>query len=341
MDGARLHDPLAFAGRVEMVTVTSRALESNPLGDPHVRELPVYLPPGAKGGDAEYPLLFVLAGFTGRGQSYLDTHPWRRGAVWHFDQAVARGDTPPAILALPDAFTRLGGSQYVNSPAVGDYEDHVVDELLPLVRERYPVRHDRIGVLGKSSGGFGALHLAMQRPGTFQACASISGDCAFEYVYAAEMLACLRGLVPYDMDPARFLEEFERTHRLDGDGHAVINVLAMSACYSPNAASPLGFDLPMDLHTGERVEAVWRRWRAFDPLERVASSAEALQDLTHLHVECGLHDEFHLQWGLRRLVRELDRAKVSYEYEEHDGGHRGIDHRFEPVLRGMIEALAD
>jgi enterochelin esterase family protein len=193
--------------------------------------------------------------------------------------------------------------------------------------------------MGKSSGGFGALHLVMQRPGVFQACASISGDCAFEYVYASEFLACLRGLVPFDMDPGRFLEEFERTHELSGDGHAVINILAMAACYSPNADSPLGFDLPIDLHTGERIDAVWRKWLDFDPLERVDASAEALKQLDLLHLECGIKDEFHLQWGLRRLCQSLERADVPHEHEEHGGGHRGIDHRFEPVLRKMTRAL--
>ena len=36
----------------------------------------------------------------------------------------------------------------------------------------------------------------------------------------------------------------------------------MSACYSPNLDSALGFDLPVDLRTGARIDAVWRRWLA-------------------------------------------------------------------------------
>ncbi|MEM7310697.1 MAG: alpha/beta hydrolase-fold protein [Planctomycetota bacterium] len=337
----RLHDPLAFRGRVELVPVTSEALRGNALGDPHERELPVYLPPNVDGpGDAELPVIFVLAAFTGRGQSQLETHPWKRGLVARYDAAVAAGEARPAILALPDCFTALGGSQYVNSSAVGRYEDHVADELVPLVDERYPTRRGARAVVGGSSGGFGALHLCMRRPGLFDAAASISGDVGFENVFGAEILACLRGLVAYEGLPERFLEAFREEPSLDGDGHAVINVLAMAACYSPNPDAPLGFDLPFDLATGERRDEVWQRWLAFDPLHAVAQHADALRALRLLYLECGLSDEFHLQWGLRRLVKRLAELDVPCVHEEHAGGHRGLARRVEPALDRLAAALA-
>ena len=36
------------------------------------------------------------------------------------------------MVVMPDCFTRLGGCQYVNSTAIGRYEDHLVDEIIPL-----------------------------------------------------------------------------------------------------------------------------------------------------------------------------------------------------------------
>ncbi len=333
----RAHAPEDFQGRVEIRTFESTLLKHNRLGDRATREVPVYLPPGWDRG--EWPVLFCLAGFTGRGQSMLETHPWRRGLVWHFDQAVARGESPGAILVLPDCFTRLGGSQYVNSATVGPYGDHVARELTAFVDEHYPTRTNGRGVIGKSSGGFGALHLCMHYPGTFDACASISGDAGFEAMFAGELLACLRGLVSYDMDPGRFLEAFAENPDLSGDGHAVINVLAMSACYSPNPASPLGFDLPMDLETGQRREDVWNRWLAFDPVQAVERHAEPLRALRLLHLECGLRDEFHIQWGVRSLSRRLYELSVPHTHEEHGRGHRGLDDRYGPLLARMAAAL--
>jgi len=331
--------PLDFVGKVELLTVESKLLRDNPLGDPHVRELPVYVPPAAQGRAEKLPLILVLAGYTGRGQSYLETHPWRRGIVWHYDRAVAAGEAPPALLVLPDCFTKLGGSQYVNSPAVGSYADHVTRELVPLVEERFLTNGKR-AVVGKSSGGFGALHLAMRYPGFFQACASISGDVAFEHMFPGEFLTCLRGLIPHDMDPARFLERFFEQPDLSGDGHAVIIVLAMAACYSPNPGTPLGFDLPFTLDTGERIAEVWERWLAFDPLIAAEGHADALRGLDLLHIECGLTDEFHLQWGARMLSRKLTALGIDHTHEEHPGGHRGIDHRYGPLLAKLAADLA-
>ncbi len=336
--GRHAHDPPAFHGTVELLRHESDALRGNPLGDPFDRELATYRPPDSA-GPGPFPVLFVLSGFTGRGQAFLETHPWRRGIVARYDELVARGEARPAVLVLPDAFTKLGGSQYVDSSATGDYGEYVGGELVELVERELPVDPARRGVLGKSSGGFGALRLAMTRPGLFRAVGSISGDCAFENTFGAEFLQCLRGLVPHDGDPARFLESFREEPSLAGDGHAVINVLAMAACYSPNPSAPLGFDLPFDLVTGERIDEVWERWLAFDPVRAVHDHADALRALDHLHVECGLTDEFHLQWGTRVLVRELTALGIPHVHEEHPGGHRGIDHRTLHVIDRLLEVL--
>jgi S-formylglutathione hydrolase FrmB len=328
----------SFYGRVEMRPFASEALRGNRAGDPHVREVPVWLPPGHDAGGARFPVVFMLAPYASRGHRYLDTDPWRPGVVALYDRAVARGEAPPAILVLPDAFTKLGGSQYVDSSYLGGYATYVARELVEWVDASYPTSGRR-GVLGKSSGGFGALHLAMRFPGTFHAVASISGDCCFEIGYGPDLLACLRAFVPFGGDPARFLEDFLHLPDLSGDRHAAISVLALSAAYSPNPASPLGFDLPMDLATGERIEAVWQRWLAFDPLVDCEPRRDALAKLDLLHLECGLRDEYHLQWGLRRLARRLRELAIAFEHEEHDGGHRGIDERFLRALPRVIAAL--
>lgn len=322
-----------------MLVLESQALVGNPLGDPHQREVAVYLPPEAK--QRALPVIYFLAGFTGRGQKYLETHPWKPGVAQLYDRKLQAQEARAAILVFPDCFTKLGGSQYVNSSAVGAYEDHFVNELVPFIDKHLPTLAGRRAIAGKSSGGFGALHLCMRHPGLFQACASISGDCHFEYSLGSEFLAALRGLVPYDMQPARFLEGFYANPVLRGDAHAVLNVLAMAACYSPNPNSELGFDLPFDLETGERIQSVWDRWLAFDPVVACESGAQGLRDLELLHLECGLADEFHLQWGLRILTRKLSRLGIEHEHVEHEGGHMSIDHRVLEVLPKLARALGE
>ncbi|HED64787.1 MAG TPA: esterase [Planctomycetes bacterium] len=328
--GARLvsrreADPAFFDGRAGFLLHESRCLAANPLGDPALRDLAFYCPPAGAG--ERLAVWFLLPGFTGDGKNTLETHPWRRGLLARYHRAVLAGTLEPAVLVVPDCFTRLGGSQYVNSSAVGAYEDYVVNEITRLVDAELPVDPTRRGVIGKSSGGYGALRLSMRHPGLFSACAAISPDVGFEAMFAGEFLACLRGLVRSGGDPARFLEDFAEKPDLSGDGHAVVNVLAMAACYSPNPESPLGFDLPFDLETGERIDEVWQRWLAFDPLEATVAELDGLRALSHLHLECGLADQFHLQWGLRRFARRLGEAGIPHAHEEHEGGHFGIGER--------------
>ena len=283
--------------------VESAALASNRLGDPTRRELPIYLPPGWDAEGAAFPVVFLLTGFTGRGQKFLETHPWHKGVALRYDELVAAGSAPPAILVMPDCFTRMGGSQYVNSSFMGNYEDHLVRELVPFVDAHYPTLAGRRGVMGKSSGGFGAMRLSMRHADVFPAAASISGDCHFEYGYAAEFLAALRGLEAVGGDARAFLDGFYESPKLDGDGHAVINLLAMSACYSPNDDAPLGFDLPIEERTGRRRTDVWDRWLSFDPVTMIESHADAWRSLDWLHLECGKRDEFPPAVRLAHLAR--------------------------------------
>ena len=52
-------------GRAVTLEHVSSVLSGNPLGDPHVRRVPVYLPPGHDADpDRRYPVLFALAGFS-------------------------------------------------------------------------------------------------------------------------------------------------------------------------------------------------------------------------------------------------------------------------------------
>lgn len=325
-------------GAIEARPFESEALRGNALGDPHVREVPVYLPPAALEGEA-LPVIFLLAGFTGRGQALLESHPWRGGAVAAYDKALqASGDTG-SILVMPDAFTKLGGSQYVNSGAVGRYADYVADELPGFIDDAYGAQPGARAVCGKSSGGFGALHLAMTKPGAFRVAASISGDCAFELPLGHEMIGAARALLPHGGDPRPWLEAFDESHDLGGDGHAAINVIAMSACYAPNPDSPWGFDLPFDPETCERRPDVWERFLAFDPLIAAERYAAELHALDFLYIEAGRKDEFGLQFGARQLTAKLRALGVPFEYEEHDGGHFGLDRRYSDVLPKLTAAL--
>jgi enterochelin esterase family protein len=141
------------------------------------------VPPGYDVGSASYPVIYFLPGYTGTGRMLLNFDPFAEAMDRRLDRLIASSAMPPAIVVLPDCFTRYGGSQYLNSPAVGRYEDYLIDEIVPLVDKRLRTKQgrDHRAVTGKSSGGYGAMRLAMRHPDVFGAFGSHSGDCYFEH----------------------------------------------------------------------------------------------------------------------------------------------------------------
>ena len=328
-------------GRVEVVEFESRVLRGNPAGDPHVRRVPVYLPPSYDASPARrYPVVFVLTGFTGRGRMLLNDGPWSPSLDDRLDALVA-GGAPETIVVMPDCFTRFGGSQYMDSAATGRYETHVVSELVPWADAAYRTlaAREHRGVAGKSSGGYGALHLGMRHPDVFGALACHSGDMLFEYCYRPDFpRAC--SVLQEAGGVRRFLEAFEARPQKGKDDFLTLNILGMAACYSPEPDAEMGVGLPFDLATGLPREDVWSRWLAHDPLRRLPAHADALRSLRLLWIDCGKRDEFHLHHGARAFARELDRLGIAHVHEEFDDGHMNVSYRYDRSLPALARALS-
>ena len=329
-------------GTIHRPVLESAVLRGNPLGDPAVRDVPVYLPPGHAPGDgADLPLLLVLAGFTGRGEAALTGTPWDPGVPERFERLLERGEAEPAALVFPDCFTRLGGSQYMNSSATGRYLDHLVDELIPFVEQRFGCggARERRGAVGKSSGGYGALHLAFQRPDLLCAVASHSGDAGFELCYRAGFPALLGQLDRHGGIEA-FLDDFDSRPRKTGELIHAMEVLAMAAAYSPDPDEPFGIALPFEAGTGRLRPAVLERWMRWDPVVRAADQGPGLADFRLVFVDCGTLDEYALQYGAIQLAQPLSAAGVDVQHEEFEDGHRGLSYRYDRSLPLLTRALA-
>ncbi len=326
-------------GRVQTLVVDSAVLAGNPLGDPTRRELPVYLPP--RRDPRGLPLIFVLAGFTGVGAGQLRGTPWEPSFPERYERLLAAGRVAPAVFAFPDAFTRLGGSQYRNSPATGRYEDHLLQELLPRVESEFGVggRRERRGLMGKSSGGYGALHLCLAHPELFSALASHAGDAGFELCYKPDFPKLLAQL-EHCRDARAFLEVFEAAPRKTTPLILAMNVLAMAAAYSPDAAQPLGVALPFEPRTGRLLPQTWARWLACDPVERAASEGRRLADFRLVYLDAGTRDEYQLHYGARQLAAALRAVGVTVLHEEYDDGHFGTSYRYEASLPHITRALS-
>jgi enterochelin esterase family protein len=330
-------------GKVQIETISSIVLKDNPLGDPRRREIPVYLPPsyGTKRG-RRYPVLYYLPGFTGTGRGAINQNPWKENLFERFDRLISSGKSHEAVLVVADGFTAYGGSQYLNSSATGRYEDFIVYELVGYIEDKFAVVRAPEGraLIGKSSGGFGALTLGMRHPELFGHVVSHSGDAGFDACYPADFLKLCAALEKYGGSLTRLVADFKKSREKDGFGHDVINALGMSACYSPNPSNPVGFDVPFDTRTGELIPAVWKRWEALDPVNACARHAGALSRLKTLWFDAGVRDEFYLHLGARRLSDALKRLKISHVHEEHAFGHMDLNSRLDVSLPMLAKRCA-
>lgn len=326
-------------GEVTRLTISSKALLGNFLGDPAVRPVDVYVPPGTDGRGL--PLFVDLVGFTGSGLAHTGWKAFAESVPERLDRLIGTGAMPPVVCAFPDCFTRLGGNQYIDSSVMGAWEQFLVGEVVPAVESKLGCGGaGRRAVFGKSSGGYGSLVHAMLHADTWSAAACHSGDMAFELCYLGDMPAVLRALAKHDGDIARWVEAFESNQKpSSGDIH-VLMALAMAATYDPDLSAPLGVRLPVDPRTCELIQERWEAWRRWDPLEMVAHHAAALRSLRALYIDCGDIDQYNLVYGARRMHAALDRLGVPHRYEEFPDDHSGVDYRMDESLPYLAKALA-
>jgi S-formylglutathione hydrolase FrmB len=321
---------------VRVLDHTSSVLKNNPLNDPFKRKLLVYLPPSYNSGSKRYPVMYLISGFTGYGALNMNLTPFSENIQQRLDRLIKTKVIKDMIVVMPDCFTKYGGSQYVNSTATGRYEDYLVKEIVPFVDVNFRTLQKAASrcIIGKSSGGYGAMWLAMRNPGVFGLMATHSGDSAFEYCYMEHFAEFVVLIQKYGKGH-KAVENFIKTQinikqPKGSDFHNIINTIGMSACYSPNPKRrEYNFDLPFDIYTGEIIPEVWNKWLKYDPARIVNKYKANLKKLKYIYVDCGVKDEFKLQSGARIFCDKLKKIGVKYTHFEFNGGHFNVQYRYD------------
>jgi S-formylglutathione hydrolase FrmB len=325
-------------GTISRMSIESQALKANILGDPTERVADVYVPANHSGEGL--PLLVCLAGFTGSGLSHTNWVGFRENLPERLDRLIGEGRMAPVVVAFPDCFTRVGGNQYINSAAIGPWEDYLLHELVPAVEQRFRCGGSgRRGVFGKSSGGYGAIMHGLRHSDLWSAVACHSGDMAFELCYLPDMPATLRALAGCENSIERWWQQLEAANKHPDGSFKVFNVLAMAASYDPDPAQFLGMRLPVTFDTCEVIEDRWANWLRHDPAVVVETQAGNLRRLKALYIDCGERDQFNLLYGARRFVRRLRQLGIEHRYEEFADNHTGVDYRMDESLPFLAKAL--
>ncbi len=334
-----------LAGELDTLVVESELLAANPLGDPTRRPLYVYRSPGVAserlGG--EVPSVYLLQGYGGQLDTWLARKPFEPTMVERLDAIFAGGDCPDAIIVFVDAWTSLGGSQFLNSSATGRYMDYICDELVPFVDERYPTLADRDhrGLAGHSSGGYGAMVVSMRRPDVFGALLSDAGDALFECCYQREFPVVARQLRDgFEGSYEVFFERLAAAERFDwARCGAALSTYAYAAAYSPDPSRPGEVLLPFEVASGRLVDDVWALWLEHDPVRMAPRHAGALRSMRRIYLDAGRGDEYFLDLGAQAFAGELDRLGVEHSLQLFDGGHGGTAYRHPAAIRELVRAL--
>lgn len=271
----------------------------------------------------------------------LNDSLWEETMPERMDRLIASKSVRPMILVMPDGSTRYGGSQYLNSSATGQYEDHIL-ELVDYIDNKYRTRPDRNyrAISGKSSGGYGATMLGMRHPQIFGLVADHSGDKYFELCYKPDFPKLLRYFFQNGEEGLRQMLSDPGSIRLkSGEYFSALNLCAMASCYSPNPDTLLGFDIPIDPYSGEIRKEVWARWDMLDPVNLVEEYAQNLRSLNLLFFDCGTRDEYNLHYGARIFAERLKDHNIPFQHDEFDDSHRGINYRYDVSLAAISAAM--
>jgi enterochelin esterase-like enzyme len=327
----------APAGAVHRLMLDSELLKGNLIGDPTQRTIDVYVPHGHDGHGL--PLLVDVVGFTAGGPIHTNWKNFGENLPERLDRLIAEGTMPPAVVAFPDCFTRLGGNQYVNSVAMGRWDDFLRLEVTPFVESRFGCGGTgRRGIFGKSSGGYGAMVHALLHPDFWSAAAVHSGDMGFELIYRHEFVPVLRALAK-EPDIGRWIDAFWEAKKAKNEDVHILMMFAQAASFDPDPAVPYGVRLPVTRDTCELIPDRWANWLAWDPLTLVEQRGAGLKSLKALYIDCGDIDQYNLVYGARRMHKRLTEMDVPHVYEEFPDDHTSVDYRMDLSLPMLAKAL--
>jgi S-formylglutathione hydrolase FrmB len=328
-------------GQIKINKFSSKILKNNPLKDPYIRDIIVYLPKGyLKSYSKGYPTVFLLPSFGNNNYSTINSNPFSSNIYQTLENLIEEKKCGEMIIVSVDCFNKFGGSQYLNSNAIGNYRDYLLNEIVPYIDSKYNVSEK--AVIGKSSGGYGAITIGMQYPKIFKAIVAHSFDSAFEYCYLPDFPIAFKMLKKAG-GPKKWLAKFwNKENENEKNDFVTLNILAMAAHYSPKKlnGSKVDVNLPFDLKTGELNEQIWIEWKNKDPINMIDNLKNNLKNIDLLYFDCGINDEFNLFIGTKIFSEKCKRFGINHEYIEYDGGHFNTNFRYSISLSKIYNSMS-
>ena len=337
---ALVSQPAAIAQEGELIwwTIFWDALKGNLIGDPAAKTIGVYLPPDYKASEKRYPVIYVLHGFGG------DANSLSKKVRWAMDGMIQNGEIKEMIAVFVDGSNKFGGSQYLSSATIGDYETYIVRDLVNFIDNQYrtiPHRNSR-GITGFSMGGYGSMHLALKYPEVFSVVVAQASTYNFNDEWV-ELFTEVAGRVFALVDILQLFSEERLWEEFAKFSLPIRNGISYLAAVAPNPDKPPFYlDLPYEVVSllplrFRRVEEVWDRIVENDiihELDRFLTQPMRLKGIKLVH---GNQDETAFVRQARTLDRAMTNHGIAHEYEEHGGGHTFIAEKSLQFLSNHLE----
>jgi enterochelin esterase family protein len=317
------------AVQVEALVVPGETLRGNPLGDPTERRAAVFSPPETR-PDRPLPIVYFLPGWGGSSEDYLQGSG--RAAFAGVVEKLASEGLAVRLVTV-DGRTRWGGSQFLNSAALGNYADYVSEEIVRAVEGRYVIAPGRRLIAGHSSGGYGALMLAMRKQLLFAGIVALSPDSDFaathrRLVEQPNVRRVTRTAAESWMPPGKEQPE---------DG-LVRLICGLCANYAPLGSKQPGRFAWLYDDRGIWQPEVWQSWLEADPLTHIRKKREAFAATQRVYLDGAEHDEFLANIGARNMRDALRDRPSPVTFYESPGGHS--DQLPERLIRGVKWVLS-
>ena len=328
-------------------------LTENLIGEDGGKVIRVYLPPSYDFTEKRYPVIYVLHGFGGSSNSLT------RKMKSAMDRMILSEEIQEAIAVFVDGSNRFGGSQYLSSPTIGDYETYIRRDLINFIDRQYrtiPHRDSR-GITGFSMGAYGSMHLSLKYPEVFGVAVAQAGT----YKFDDDLIQAFTeqgGVVITLMEPLKqksgeefwnALDELANSDALRRVSLPFRNGLAYLAGVASNPDKPPCYlDLPYRLRVGfppwEREEEVWDQIIENDIIRELDRYSNRLKQnpqqpvrLNGIKLVHGLEDKTALPRQAEALNQRLTELGIEHEFVTHGGGHTFIA---EQSLQFMAKHLA-
>lgn len=298
-----------LSGSKERVTLHSKALEGNLIGDTPVREISIYLPPGYHTNpEVRYPVLYMLHGFTDSDNQWFGFENHWINLPSIVDSAIQSGISREMIVVMPNAYNSFKGSLYSSSLTIGDWETFITQELVDFIDQRYRTMADKNsrGLAGHSMGGYGTIRLGMKYPDVYAAIYLLSPCCM------SENMNSNAGLI-------KNVTAVTTKEQLAEQPFFVSATLAGAAAWAPNPKKPpLYLDVPFK--DGTVDENIANKLAANATLSVLDQYIYNLKKLKAIGMDAGEQD-YGISAATRQLHERLEAYEIDHLYESYQGDH--------------------